>query len=163
MAGCASLASESVHNFQSLADKFDFSRYRTLCGVGGAAGLLSIVLARKYGRLNCVSIDVPAATQIAQRKIITAGLSGRVTARAIDFFAEPLPNADVITMGIILHDWNLDKKIHLVRTAFDALPPGGAFIVIENLIDDARRENVFGLVIGRQNDNQEAHENCRRR
>ena len=37
--------------------------------------------------------------------------------------------------------------MHLIRAAYDALPPGGAFIVVENLIDDARRENAFGLMM----------------
>ena len=50
-------------------------------------------------------------------------------------------------MGMILHDWNLERKQHLIRAAYDALPEGGAFIAIENLIDDARRENVFGLMM----------------
>jgi hypothetical protein len=71
----------------------------------------------------------------------------RVTAQAGDFFAEPLPKADVITMGLILHDWNLERKMHLIKAAYDALPDGGAFIVVENLIDDARRENAFGLLM----------------
>jgi flavin reductase (DIM6/NTAB) family NADH-FMN oxidoreductase RutF len=61
-----------------------------------------------------------------------------------DFFADPLPKADVITMGLILHDWNLENKKHLVKAAYDALPEGGAFIAIENIIDDARRENASG-------------------
>ena len=60
---------------------------------------------------------------------------------------EPLPKADVITMGMILHDWNLEKKMHLIRGAYEALPPGGAFVVVENLIDDARRQNDFGLLM----------------
>ena len=50
-------------------------------------------------------------------------------------------------MGMVLHDWNLEKKRHLIRAAYDALPPGGALVVIEALIDDARRENVFGLLM----------------
>jgi O-methyltransferase domain len=50
-------------------------------------------------------------------------------------------------MGMILHDWNLEKKMHLIRAAYDALPPGGALVAIEALIDDARRENVFGLLM----------------
>ena len=83
----------------------------------------------------------------AERKIAAAGLTDRVTAKSLDFFANPLPKADVITMGMILHDWNLAKKMNLVRAAYDALPPGGAFVVIENLIDDARRENAFGLLM----------------
>ena len=50
-------------------------------------------------------------------------------------------------MGLILHDWNLERKMHLIKAAYDALPEGGAFIAIENLIDDARRENAFGLMM----------------
>ena len=137
----------SAGNFQALADKFDFSRYQTVCDVGGATGQLSMFVARKHPHLRCISADLPAATKIAEKKIATAGLANRISAKSLDFFAEPLPKADVIMMGMILHDWNMEKKMHLVRAAYDALPPGGAFVVIENLIDDERRENAFGLMM----------------
>ena len=137
----------SAGNFQAFADKFDFSRYQTLCDVGGATGQLSMFVASKHPHIRCISADLPEATRIAERKIAAAGLSDRITAKPLDFFAEPLPKADVITMGMILHDWNLEKKLHLVRAAYDALPTGGAFVVIENLIDDPRRENAFGLMM----------------
>jgi hypothetical protein len=137
----------SAGNFQAFAEKFDFSRYHTVCDVGGATGQLSMLVAGRHPHLRCTSRDLPAATAIAERKIADAGLADRVSARSLDFFAEPLPKADVITMGMILHDWNLEKKMHLVRAAYDALPPGGAFVVVENLIDDARRENAFGLMM----------------
>jgi O-methyltransferase domain/Dimerisation domain len=141
------MAGISAANFAAFAEKFDFSRYRTLCDVGGATGQLSRFVATRHPHLRCVSADLPAATAIAERKIAAAGLSDRISARAIDFFSEPLPRADVITMGMILHDWNLEKKMHLIRAVYEALPAGGAFVVIENLIDDARRENVFGLMM----------------
>jgi len=137
----------SAGNFQAFADTFDFSRYRTVCDVGGATGHLSVLVARRHPHLTCMSMDLPAATRIAERKIAAAGLSDRVSAHALDFFANPLPTADVITMGMILHDWNLEKKMHLIRAAYNALPSGGAFVVIENLIDDARRDNAFGLMM----------------
>jgi hypothetical protein len=137
----------SAGNFNALAEKFDFSRYQTLCDVGGAAGQLSKSVATRHPHLRCITLDLPPATTIAGRKLAEAGLSDRVSAQSADFFADPLPKADVITMGMILHDWNLEKKMHLIRAAYDSLPPGGAFIVIENLIDDARRENVFGLMM----------------
>ncbi len=70
-----------------------------------------------------------------------------VQACAGDFLADPLPAADVITMGQILHDWNLDRKQQLVAKAYEALSKEGAFIVIETLIDDARRENTTGLMM----------------
>ena len=137
----------SAANFQAFAEKFDFSQYRTMCDIGGATGQLSVLVARRHPDMRCTSADLPEATRIAERKIAGAGLGDRVSATSVDFFAEPLPKADVITMGMILHDWNLERKMHLIRAAYDALPPGGAFVVIENLIDDARRKNAFGLMM----------------
>jgi hypothetical protein len=134
-------------NFEAFAAKFDFANYRTLCDVGGATGLLSVEAARQHPHLQCISFDLPPVEAIAQRYIAAAGLSGRVRTASGDFFKDPLPRADMITMGMILHDWNLEKKIHLIRAAYDALPDGGAFVAIEALIDDARRENLFGLLM----------------
>lgn len=134
-------------NFEALAEKFDFSSYKTLCDVGGATGLLCIEAARRHPQLLCTSFDLPEVAPIAQRHITDAGLSDRIQTASGDFFVDPLPKADVITMGMILHDWNLEKKMHLIRAAYEALPRGGAFVAIEALIDDARRENVQGLLM----------------
>lgn len=144
---CDAMTGISYGNFSALAEKFDFSRYQTLCDVGGSVGLLSMLVAKRHPHLRCTTTDLPEVVKIAERKIAAAGLGDRVKARPVDFFKEPLPKADVITMGLILHDWNLENKMHLIRAAYDALPKGGAFIVVENLIDDARRENAFGLMM----------------
>ncbi len=141
------MAGISMGPFQALAEKFDFSKYETLCDVGGATGQLSIIVANRHPHLRCTSFDLPVVEPIAKRRIEAAGLSGRVATAAGDFFADPQPEADVITMGLILHDWNLERKMHLIKAVYDALPEGGAFIVIENIIDDARRENAFGLLM----------------
>ena len=137
----------SAGNFKAFAQKFDFSKYKTLCDVGGATGQLSCMVAAANPHMRCSSFDLPQVLPIATRKIKEAGLADQVTPVGGDFFADPLPKADVITMGMILHDWNLEKKKVLIRKAYDALPQGGAFVVIEALIDDARRENAFGLLM----------------
>jgi 2-polyprenyl-3-methyl-5-hydroxy-6-metoxy-1,4-benzoquinol methylase len=137
----------STPNFLALAEKFDFSRFQTLCDVGGATGLLCTLVARRHPHIDCMSFDLPAVEPIAQRWIARETDVERVRTVSGDFLREPLPKADVITMGMILHDWNLEKKKHLVRLAYDALSPGGAFIAIENLIDDERRKNAFGLMM----------------
>jgi hypothetical protein len=134
-------------NFEALAEKFDFRRFKTLCDIGGATGLLCIEVAKRHPHLRCISFDLPVVEPIAARSIAAAGLSDRITTASGDFFADPLPKADVITMGMILHDWNLEKKKRLIRATYEALPTGGAFVAIEALIDDARRENLFGLLM----------------
>jgi hypothetical protein len=141
------MAGISAGNFHALAEAFDFSRYATVCDVGGATGQLSMIVAARHPHLRCTSFDLPVVQPICERAIAAAGLGDRVTTAAGDFFRDPLPRADVITMGMILHDWDLEGKKHLVRAAYDALPEGGAFIVVESLIDDARRENAFGLLM----------------
>lgn len=134
-------------NFEAFAAKFDFSGFNTLCDVGGATGLLCIEVAKMHPHLQCISFDLPAVEPVAQKHIAASGLQDRISTAKGDFFADPLPKADIITMGMILHDWNLEKKLHLIRSAYDALPPNGALVTIEALIDDARRENVFGLLM----------------
>ena len=141
------MAGISAGNFQAFADKFDFSGYKTMTDVGGATGLLSTFVAKSNPHMTCTTTDLPAATEIAARKLEVAGVADRVAAEPIDFFKDPIKPADVVTMGMILHDWNLENKMMLIRKAYDALPEGGAFVAIENIIDDARRENAFGLMM----------------
>jgi hypothetical protein len=134
-------------NFTLLAQKFDFSKYKTVSDVGGALALLSRIVGAQHQHLSFTSFDLPAVTPLAINHIKAAGMESRIKAISGDFLKDDLPKADVVTMGNILHDWNLDKKKILIKKAYDALPEGGAFIAIENVIDDARRENAFGLLM----------------
>jgi SAM-dependent methyltransferase len=141
------MASLQVGNFMALANVVDFSKYKTVVDVGGANAQLSRVLAARHGHLALTTFDLPAVGPIARREIAGAGLASRIEVVAGDFFNDPLPRADVIVMGNILHDWNEDGKRKLVAKAHQALTPGGIFIAIENIIDDARRQNAFGLLM----------------
>jgi methylase of polypeptide subunit release factors len=134
-------------NFHALADAFDFSRWQSVCDVGGADGSLCRTLAGRHPHLRLTVFDLAPAVAIARRQIDAARLSDRIETQAGDFFADPLPRADIITMGNILHDWGLEEKKTLIRKAYESLTPGGALIAIENVIDDERRSNAFGLLV----------------
>lgn len=134
-------------NFHALAAKFDFSRSQTFSDIGGALALFSRIVAARHPRLALTTFDLPPVAPLAQEQIDAAGLNERITVVSGDFFVDDLPPADVIAMGNILHDWNLEKKKLLIQKAYEALPEDGAFIAIENVIDDARRENAFGLLM----------------
>ncbi len=134
-------------NFEAFAEKFNFKPYKSLCDIGGATGILAMEVAKRHPQIHCTSFDLPVVEPVAKKAIAAAGLASRVATASGDFFKDPLPKTDIITMGMILHDWNLEKKMHLIRAAYDALPPGGAFVAIEALIDDDRRENVQGLMM----------------
>lgn len=134
-------------NFIAFAKNFDFSNYKTLCDVGGAAGYLACQVALNNPHMTCKSFDLPAVKPVAADTIKSMGLSDRVTAVAGDFFEDDLPQADVITMGNVLHDWGVEDKKMLLKKACKALPKGGALVVIENIIDDERSNNAFGLMM----------------
>lgn len=134
-------------NFMKLANDFDFSKYNTLCDVGGSGANLSIHIAKNNSHMKCISFDLPPVGPIAKENVEGLGLSERIEVSSGDFFIDELPRADVITMGNILHDWGSEEKLMLIKKAYDALPEGGAFIVIENIIDDERNMNAFGLMM----------------
>lgn len=134
-------------NFQILGEKFQFENYKTVSDIGGALGLLSRIIATQHHHLTFNTFDLPPVAPHAQKHIDAAGLTDRINVISGDFFNDDLPVADIITMGNILHDWNLENKKILIRKAYDALPETGVFIAIENLIDDERRENLFGLLM----------------
>lgn len=143
----SAMQAHQLANFHVLFEKLDLSGCRSLLDVGGANATLSIVGARRHPELHFKSFDLPAALPVARRNIAQAGLLERIDLLVGDFFRDALPAADVITMGNILHDWDEAQKKALIAKAYAALPRGGRFIAIENVIDDARRSNTFGLLM----------------
>ena len=133
-------------SFNDFAKKFDFS-YNTLCDIGGANGLFSILVAEQNKHMEFITFDLPVLEPYARKKIEESGLSDRISVVSGDFFKDDFPKADMITMGNILHDWNLEEKKLLIKKAYDALPEGGALVVIESIIDDERRKNTGGLIM----------------
>ncbi|MDE5119649.1 MAG: methyltransferase [Trichodesmium sp. St19_bin1] len=141
------MTGRQVGNFMVLAQNFDFSKYNNFLDVGGSAGMLSLMVAKHNLHMQCNTFDLPPIESIANETIKKFKLDDRVRAISGDFFKEEFPKADVVAMGNILHDWNEESKIKLIQKAYDALPEGGAFIVIEALIDNDRKENAFGMMM----------------
>ena len=133
--------------FMALAQKFDFSKAALLVDIGGSAGLLSLMVAKHQPHMSCVTWDLPAVGSIANETIQKFQLQDRVKVADGDFFKDQFPKADIITMGNILHDWDEETKLMLMQKAYNALPEGGAFIAIESIIDDERKQNVFGMMM----------------
>jgi hypothetical protein len=131
----------------AMAIKFPWSQYQSFVDIGVAQGGLPVVLAQTHNHLTGIGADLPVVGPIFQKYVASHGLQDRLKFTALDFFQEPLPRADVVIMGHILHDWDLPTKKMLVAKAYDALPASGAFIVFEAIIDDERRSNAFGLLM----------------
>jgi hypothetical protein len=134
-------------NFMAFAQSFDFSKYKTLTDAGGSSGLLSLMVAKHQAHMSCISFDLPPVAPIAQATVDHFQLSNRVKIASGDFLNQPIPEADIVVMGNILHDWDEETKLKLMQNAYAALPAGGAFVAIEGIIDNERKKNAFGLMM----------------
>jgi hypothetical protein len=131
----------------AIARQFPWSNYKTFADVGTAQGDLAVQVALANPHLTGIGFDLPEVGPIFQEYVERNELGARLRFVPGSFFDMPLPKADVILMGHILHDWGLADKRMLIAKAYDALPEGGAFIVYESIIDDDRSKNAFGLLM----------------
>jgi len=142
----AAMTGLSLGAGEALAEKFPWAEYGSFVDVGTAQGGVPIAIARRHAHLVGIGFDLPAVEPHFTAFAARHGLGGRLSFAGGDFFADPLPRADVVIMGHILHDWGLDQKRHLIASAYEALPTGGAFIAFEPVIDNERRANALGLL-----------------
>lgn len=131
----------------TIARAFPWKDYRTFVDVGTAQGDLAAQIALANPHLQGTGFDLPEVAPIFEEYVAKVGVSNRLTFQSGDFFTQPLPKADVVLMGHILHDWDLPTKKMLIKKAFDATPSGGALVVYEAIIDDDRSTNAFGLMM----------------
>ncbi|MBN8851651.1 MAG: methyltransferase [Sphingobacteriales bacterium 50-39] len=134
-------------NFIALTEQFDFSNYSSFVDIGGADGWLSVQICLHHPAIHCTTFDLPPVQPLAERLIAQFHLTDRIRAVSGDFRKDPLPAGDVIAMGNILHGMNEEAKEELLKKVYDALPENGVFIAIENIIDDQRTRNTFGLLM----------------
>ena len=132
---------------KAIAEKFPWKDYQTVLDVGGAQGGLLVQVALAHPHLQGRNFDLPVVQPIFDEYVADNNLSDRLTFYPGNFFEESLPESDVIVMGHILHDWDMDQKRMLLKKAYEALPTGGSLLVFEALIDDERRNNPFGLLM----------------
>jgi SAM-dependent methyltransferase len=137
----------SIGAGRGIAKKIPWKKYKTFADVGCAQGGVAVEIALGHKHLTGLGMDLPVVQPVFEAYARSKGLAKRLQFRPGNFFNEPLPNVDVIIMGHVLHDWNLDEKRMLLRKAYEALPPNGAVIIHEALIDDARSKNAFGLLM----------------
>ena len=132
---------------EAMARQFPWDTYRSFADIGTAQGDLAVQITTHNSHLQGIGFDLQEIAPIFEEYAQESGVAERLHFQPGDFFKDPFPKVDVITMGHILHDWNLEVKEMLIRKAYEAVPDGGAVIVYEAIIDDERRQNAFGLLM----------------
>ena len=131
----------------AIASRFPWANYKSVADAGAAQGDLIVQVALRNPHLSAIGFDLAEVAPIFEEYVEDHGLSSRVRFQTGNFFRDPLPKTDVIMMGHILHDWNLEEKRLLIGKAYEAIPKGGALIVYDSMIDDDRSKNAFGLMM----------------
>ena len=132
---------------QAIAAKFPWREAKSFCDIGCAQGGLSVEIARAHPHLKGMGFDLPMVRPIFEAFAKEQGVADRLVFKPGDFFKDPLPEAEVLVMGHILHDWDMDQKRVLLKKALQALPKGGRLLVYDAMIDDERRRNAYGLLM----------------
>ena len=117
---------------------FDLSRFTRLVDLGGATGHLASAACQRWSNLRAVVFDLPDAVPLAQEIVGASPVAERIEVAAGDFFSDPLPEADLYALGRILHDWTEEKILKLLGRIYESLPPNGAVLIAEKLLDDDR-------------------------
>jgi acetylserotonin N-methyltransferase len=121
-----------------VVEQFDLSGFRKLVDLGGATGHLAVAACRRYPGMRAAVFDLPQIVPIATELVTATEVADRVEILGGDFFTDVLPEADLYTLGRVLHDWSEDKILILLRKIYERLPAGGGVLIAEKLIADTR-------------------------
>ncbi|WP_233865880.1 methyltransferase [Streptomyces sp. ST2-7A] len=123
---------------------FDWSRARHVVDVGGGDGSLLCALLTSHPHLRGTVVDQEEAVAEARRGLHQTGLGDRADTVAGSFF-DPLPGgADVYLLSLVLHDWNDDAAVAILRRCAEAAGRTGSILVIESVsgADDIRHTGM---------------------
>ncbi|MET9863934.1 methyltransferase [Streptomyces smyrnaeus] len=129
-----------------LVGKFDWSGHSSVLDIGGARGNLCSIIVKAQPHLQGHVFDLPPMEPLFDEKVAEYGLTGKVTFHGGSFFTDPLPSADVVTLGHVLHDWDEKQRGELVAKAYRSVNPGGALLIYDRMLDD-EPDHVENLVI----------------
>jgi acetylserotonin O-methyltransferase len=117
---------------------FSLSRFRQFVDLGGGTGHLAIAACEKYPELHAIVFDLPEVIETARTHISRSSARERVTVMAGDFFRDELPDADLFSLGRILHDWPENKIRTLLAKVHRRLHAGGGILLAEKLLHEEK-------------------------
>ncbi|MFI5783486.1 methyltransferase [Nocardia sp. NPDC051570] len=129
-----------------IATRFPWKRFRTFVDVGAAQGALPVRVALTHSHVRGVSYDLPAVGPIFEEYVESFALGDRIRFVPGDMNDGPLPSADVICFGHLLHGYSETKRRELIAKSYAALPPGGALLVYDAMTDPGRRHNLISFL-----------------
>jgi O-methyltransferase domain/Dimerisation domain len=138
----ATMAERTAAFAPGVAALDDFARMGVLADVGGGQGTLLAAILQRHRHLRGILVERQAVTDRAAAVLQDAGVANRCEIVAADFFAGVPAGADCYLLANVLHDWDDDRAVAILRECREAAGAGGRVFVVERLIPDDLRAAV---------------------
>ncbi len=142
------LAMVGVHGRETSAmtDAYDFSGIRVLADVGGGNGSLLTTVLQKHTKLKGMLYDLPGVTERAKANLQAAGIADRCQVIGGSFFESIPAGADAYLMRHIIHDWDDEKSITILKNVCKVIPPEGRLLLVEGVIPPGNEPSFSKLL-----------------
>ncbi len=122
----------------SIARAYRFDRFRRLVDVGGSSGHLLAAIVRRHPTVHGVLFDLPQVAARSRRDPLfrASPLRRRIEFAGGDFFKAVPVGADAYLLRFVLHNWDDDDCVRILRNCRDAMAPDGCILVLEHLLSE---------------------------
>jgi hypothetical protein len=124
------------HLAGAVAISYDFSRLRTIVDVGGGYGALLPPILKANPGLRGMVFDLPRCADGAKALATKLGLADRYTFVGGDFFTDRLPAADAYLIKSVIHDWDDERSVAILRNIAAAMGPESVLLVVEPIVPE---------------------------
>lgn len=139
----------SIGPAMQLPKVYDFSKLSRMMDIGGGSGVYSIQVVKANPHMIATVLDLEAVCQVAEEYIKRYGLEDKVKTKPLDFFREDIPKGyDVAFLSLILHDYNEEKGIALLKKIYNSLSNDGVVVISEWLLNDEKTGPPASALMG---------------
>uniref|UniRef100_A0A8C5P9D7 Acetylserotonin O-methyltransferase n=1 Tax=Leptobrachium leishanense TaxID=445787 RepID=A0A8C5P9D7_9ANUR len=138
---------------KEIISSFDLSCFKTICDLGGCTGRVAKTCGSLYPESTIIVYDLPKIIQVACEHF-TGEKDSKISFQQGNFFEDPIPDADLFILSHILHDWDDETCLKLLKKVYMACNPGGGIFIIEAVLNKTEEgpaiihlQNVVMLMI----------------
>lgn len=135
------MANDTAPVVRAVKDVYDFSEIRKVADIGGGEGMMLAELLRSTPGLQGVLFDAPHVVAGAPPRLAEAGVADRCEVLSGNFFESVPSGCDAYIMKSIIHDWNDEESLTILRNLRAAMSPSSRLLLIEPIMP-ARVEEV---------------------
>jgi ubiquinone/menaquinone biosynthesis C-methylase UbiE len=120
----------------------DFSAVEKVVDVGGGTGTLLVALLAEYPALKATLFDLPHVVEQARARLAAAGIGDRVTIVGGDFFTSVSAGGDVYLLRHVIHDWDDDQALEILRNCRRAMRKTSQLLLLESVVEPGEEPSL---------------------